>query len=278
MKVNKTAIIILLLICCATTVAQPSYTKADSCIITRILQQKGDTSIENIAMQFIGIPYVAGTLDREKEERLTINLQELDCTTFVEQITAISLTANSEKKDFEEFCNKLNRLRYRNGKCSGYSSRLHYISQWIEQAERSGLLYETRGKAHQATQILNLNFMSKHPESYRQLRENPLLIKEIEEGEKAFKNIKIEYIPKELLNRGPEELEIKNGDILAIVTAIEGLDVSHIGFALWKNNNLHLIHASSSKGETIIDKETLYDYMKSKKNNLGIRVFRAKRD
>lgn len=278
MKVNKTAIIILLLICCATTVAQPSYTKADSCIITRILQQKGDTSIENIAMQFIGIPYIAGTLDREKEERLTINLQELDCTTFVEQITAISLTANSEKKDFEEFCYNLNRLRYRNGKCSGYSSRLHYISQWIEQAECSGLLYEIRGKAHQATQILNLNFMSKHPESYRQLRENPLLIKEIEEGEKAFKNIRIEYIPKEFLNSPPEELEIKNGDILAIVTAIEGLDVSHIGFALWKNNNLHLIHASSSKGETIIDKETLYDYMKSKKNNLGIRVFRAKRD
>lgn len=278
MKVNKTAIIILLLICCATTVAQPSYTKADSCIITKILQQKGDTSIENIAMQFIGIPYVAGTLDRETEERLTINLQELDCTTFVEQITAIALTANSEKKDFEELCNKLNRLRYRNGKCSGYSSRLHYISQWIEQAERSGLLYEIRGKAHQATQILNLNFMSKHPESYKQLRENPLLIKEIEEGEKAFKNIKIEYIPKEFLNRGPEELEIKNGDILAIVTAIEGLDVTHIGFALWKESNLHLIHASSSKGETIIDKETLYDYMKSKKNNLGIRVFRAKRD
>ena len=278
MKVNKTAIIILLLICCATTVAQPSYTKADSCIITRILQQENNASIENIAMQFIGIPYIAGTLDREKEERLTINLQELDCTTFVEQITAISLTANSEKKDFEEFCYNLNRLRYRNGKCSRYSCRLHYISQWIEQAERSGLLYEIRGKAHQATQILNLNFMSKHPESYKQLRENPLLIKEIEEGEKPFRNIKIEYIPKEFLNRGPEELEIKNGDILAIVTAIEGLDVTHIGFALWKNNNLHLIHASSSKGETIIDKETLYDYMKSKKNNLGIRVFRAKRD
>ena len=40
------------------------------------------------ANEYVGVPYVAGTLDRESEERLIINEDSLDCTTFVELSTA----------------------------------------------------------------------------------------------------------------------------------------------------------------------------------------------
>lgn len=277
MKLSKIRALSLLLICCSTTaLAQISYTAADSCRIVDILQKSDRCSTIDIATQFIGLPYIAGTLDKEDNERLTVNIREFDCTTFVEQITAMTITANNKGESFEEFCCTLNKLRYRNGQCNGYCDRLHYISQWIEQGERTGLLYEVKGYAHKATQRLNLNFMSRHPDSYRQLKENPSLVKEIKKGEQPFGNISIEYIPKSLLNGSPQELSIADGDILAIVTAIEGLDVSHVGFALWQEGTLHLIHASSGKGETIIDEQPLFDYMKNKKNNLGVRVFRIK--
>lgn len=40
--------------------------------------------------KFIGVPYVGGTLDRAEEEKLVINTSELDCTTFVEIVTALT--------------------------------------------------------------------------------------------------------------------------------------------------------------------------------------------
>ena len=42
-----------------------------------------------IAQKFIGTPYVAGTLEGSPE-LVTINLDELDCTTFVDMVLAMS--------------------------------------------------------------------------------------------------------------------------------------------------------------------------------------------
>jgi hypothetical protein len=36
---------------------------------------------------------------------------------------------------------------------------------------------------------------------------------------------------------------IRNGDIIAATTTVEGLDVSHTGLALWIDGSLHLMHA-----------------------------------
>ena len=44
-----------------------------------------------IGMRFEGTPYVAGTLEGDPE-MLTVNLDEMDCTTFVETVSAMVLT------------------------------------------------------------------------------------------------------------------------------------------------------------------------------------------
>jgi hypothetical protein len=116
--------------------------------------------------------------------------------------------------------------------------------------------------------------MSTHPASYKQLKESSNLVAEIEKFEQPFRGIDVKYIPKSALNGSPTLLDIENGDILALVTSIKGLDVTHVGFAHWIDSKLHLIHASSGKGATIIDEQTLYDYMRTKKSSLGVRVFR----
>ena len=40
---------------------------------------------------FIGVPYVAHTLDLNEDEKLVVNLHGLDCTTYVEAVTALTL-------------------------------------------------------------------------------------------------------------------------------------------------------------------------------------------
>ena len=277
-KACKIVFTIVYLLCNIAASAQTIYTRNDSIIIENILKNHTQSNgVIDIVSSFLGHPYVASTLDSCAAERLIINTRQFDCTTFIETITALEITAKGSERNFEQFCNNLTRLRYRNGELNGYASRLHYISQWICNSSKQGVIKEITTESHTATQLLYLNFMSKPPGSYLQLKSDSTLIAAIEEFEKPFREIEVKYIPKSALNSSRKTLSIEDGDILALVTAIKGLDVSHVGFAKWIDGKLHLVHASSSKGTIIIDEQTLFDYMKSKKNNLGIRVFRIQK-
>lgn len=254
------------------------YEKEDSIFIENINRKHPagfyDTTGERIiaiAKEFVGNDYVPGTLDRYDNEPLYLSCSELDCTTFVELIVAMA-TCNSN--DFTGTCNTLEQIRYRNGIRNGYTSRLHYISWWITDSAKHNKICEIETPWHTATQQLDLNFMSTHTESYRHLKENNQYIQEITTLEKPYRGINVKYIPKSNI-KGTSEKDIKNGDIIAIVTAIEGLDVTHMGFAYWNNNELHMIHASSAAGKVINDAASLNKHLAKNKNNLGIRVFRA---
>lgn len=278
-----TTFFILLFIQCNIFAYNAIYKKSDSISIENILKKLQEKEYKTtgdivlaVAREFIGTPYVSGTLDKEPSEHLVVNTKEVDCTTFVEQIIAIVLTHKQKKSSFHSFCDNLERIRYRNGICNGYASRLHYISQWICDSAKHDDISEIIGKAHTATQHLSLDFMSKHPDSYKQLKENKELIKEIEHHELPFRDIDINYIPKKTLCKSQKEININDGDILALVTSVNGLDVSHVGFAFWENGKLHLLHASSNRECVIADEESLYDYQKDRKSHLGVRVFRIK--
>ena len=79
---------------------------------------------------------------------------------------------------------------------------------------------------------------------------------------------------KAYLHLSPNELPIRTGDILALVTSIEGLDVTHLGFAVWKGDKLHLMHASMTHKKVVVDERTLYDYLQTRKSCPGVRVVR----
>lgn len=250
----------------------------DSIKVERLLQEATRLPADSsrtlfFAQKLVGIPYVANTLDATDEEILVVHLDKADCTTFVETVLALSLTDKEEKKDFSSFKQALQRIRYRDARLDGYASRLHYFSDWIKNNERKAIVRErTKDFMTSTVQMLQLNFMSTHPNSYPQLRNNPGLTACIAEIEKKWKNVSVSYIPKAGLNASSKELGIKNGDILAITTNIKGLDIVHTGFAIWIGDKVHLLHASSIKKQVILDPEPLFDYSKNKKAHTGVRV------
>jgi hypothetical protein len=71
-----------------------------------------------------------------------------------------------------------------------------------------------------------------------------------------------------------QKAKIRNGDIIAFTTKDEGLDVAHVGFAIWQGKNLHLLHTSSKEGGVVISKKTLVAYLDSNKKFTGIIVAR----
>ena len=235
----------------------------------------------HFAKQMLGVPYVAGTLDGNEEEQLVVRTDALDCTTFVETVLAFCIADKRGERDYKGFKKALTDVRYRNGILNGYTSRLHYFSDWIRNNELMGFVKEcTSETACAQPKELWLDFMTTHVDSYLPMKKNPELVKEMAVHEKNWQGTVVACIPKEMLNLSPEKLEIKNGDILAITTDVKGLDVVHVGFAFWKGEKLHLLHASSVAKKVIEDSLSLYEYSKNKKAHTGVRAVRVvfKRD
>ena len=226
---------------------------------------------------FVDTPYKAGTLEVDDTEDLIINCDEVDCTTFVEYALAMALCPQQGDEMQEgDFARNLQRIRYRDGKIDGYTSRLHYISDWINNAVRQGLLEAVTAAYSPFKQKLSLSYMSTHPELYKSLKNSPENVAQMAKYEKALSGKEVHYLPKDKLE--PDGLPwIKNGDIIALTTNTPGLDVSHMGIAIYIKGQLHLLHASSKEGKVVVGKTALSQMLKDRKSLTGIRVLRMKR-
>ena len=230
----------------------------------------------HFAKKMLGVPYVAATLDGNEEEQLVVHVDQLDCTTFVETVLALCIADKRDARSFDGFKKALTDVRYRDGVLDGYASRLHYFSDWIRNNEQMGFVKECTSETSCAQpQELWLNFMTTHVDSYQPMKKNPALVEVMAAQEKHWQGTIVSYIPKEKLNLPPEELKIKDGDILAMVTNIKGLDIVHVGFAFWKDNHLHLLHASSSAKKVIEDPKTQYESSGKTKAHIGLRAIRV---
>ena len=226
-----------------------------------------------VAKHFLGTPYVAGTLEIEPE-RLTVNTRETDCILFVEMCLAMSLTAKEAEPTFEKYVDNLRQLRYRNGKVDGYASRLHYTSEWIIQGETRGLFQEVSRQCGGSVLDQKFNFMSTHPASYKQLKDNPKAVAKIRIAEQNLETWDYWYIPKADL---PECIKnIKTGDIIGFNSSTPGLDIAHVAYAYWEGDTLTFIHASYTDKKVVINKTPLVPYTNGIKGHNGLRVIRLK--
>lgn len=260
------------------------YSKSDSVSVERILseaktERKEQNRMLYFGKKFIGVPYVAHTLENGNSEHLIVNLRELDCTTFVENVLALALCDIENKRTFSDFCNNLRKVRYFGGRIDDYSSRLHYFTWWAEDNIQKGIIREISADdfPFTAVQKVSINYMSAHPELYKHLKSKPDMIQKIRQKELRTSGKTYRYIPKSLLNESADRIGIVHtGDIVAIITSKSGLDTSHIGIAVWQDGKLHLLNASSIYKKVVLDKSTFYQYSQRQKSQLGIRVFRLK--
>jgi hypothetical protein len=229
----------------------------------------------DVARRFIGRPYVAATLEvNAPDERLVMDTLHIDCTTYVDQVLALTLAAIRGEGSEEAFRDWLTRIRYREGIIDGYASRCHYFTDLVLNMQQQGLLAPVKARG-MAGRTLSLDFMSTHPDSYVQLKENPAEQARIREVEQRFKAVRQCYFPKQkaaFFHRSTSP--IRDGDVLALVTTIHGLDVSHIGFAVWVGENLHLLNASSLQGCVVLGEQPLRDYIMGRRSCLGIEAWR----
>ncbi len=254
-----------------------NYTQEDSVKVVSLLKaaeklSPDDNQIVFFAKNLVGTPYQSGTLECQQEEVLLINLRELDCTTFVETVLALNIASHSERRDFDSFVSALRLVRYRAGKVDGYCSRLHYFSDWALDNEKKGIVKEVSENFNKTLKTLNFHYMSSNADRYVHLKNNPENCRKIKAREQELSRKGFYYIPKSIVNFTQSIDKVGNGNIVAFVTTIDGLDTVHLGFALRENGKIKLLHASSVHKKVKIDDRSLGEYVLSGKNIEGLRV------
>lgn len=253
---------------------------ADTTAITKFLIKATDFGASNpnelmefIGRQFIDAPYKAGTLESQPEA-LTVNLEEFDCTTFIETVTALALTVEEHKNSWQDFIDNLETIRYRQGEVNGYSSRLHYFSDWIVSNTHRGIVREVTDRIPQSdSQIKTLDYMSRNRSSYPALADD-VEYEAIKNMEVGFRSHRFPYIKSGRIAAKPILSSLRGGDIIAFTTKKDGLDVSHVGIIVMEKDGPRLLHASSREGKVTIDKLSLAEYLKKSPAITGIRVIR----
>ena len=271
--------LLLLLTFAGSSMQAQSTDKADKEIFNKYvsnIKQKGFLSSEALMIEtakfFLGTPYVSYTLEKEPEQ-LVVNLRELDCATFSDIVLALSRTMRSEKQTFETLKKQLLYIRYRNGTIQDYCDRIHYTSDWFFENAKKGFIKDMSNSIGGLPLPINVYFMSTHPKSYRQLKNNPILTAKIKKIEDSINARTYYFLPNKLIPSCKQH--IHSGDIIGFTTKIKGLDTSHMGIAYWETpERLTFIHASSTAKKVIVQQTTLEEYMKMVSKNTGILIAR----
>ncbi len=194
--------------------------------------------IDYISQRFLGTPYKAKTLigDKNLPEKLVINLENVDCFTFLDYVLSLSIV-----DDVSDFFERFKFIRYESGKVD-FKTRNHFFSQWIDN---------------------NADYLSEVSDRF----ENSVcLIKELNkkkdgeywvEGIAPFKK-KVCYIPKDSVLSKSFNSNFRNGDIIGFYTNLNGLDVTHLGIISIQDSEIYLRHATPKYQEVVDEKLETY--------------------
>ena len=264
----------------ATMTQMRFHCDSDTTVINELLMQgyesgidEANALIEFYARRLLGTPYVAHTLEGD-EEMLTINIHELDCLTFIETLYSLTRATLDHRYSWRDFAANIENVRYRGGEMGDYSSRIHYISEWIiDNHVRGNLVEITPDLPHVDYMVKNIDYMTHHTDSYRQLKDDSAMVEKIRRFE--LRNHRFPYLKRSWLDDKAVKAALRSGDFVSLVTKVEGLDVSHNGIIIIdEKGDPYLLDASMSGGKVMLEPKPLFKFLEKSKTNIGIRVFR----
>lgn len=210
--------------------------------------------IEFLSRQFLGLVYKESTLieDINTSEVFVINLEGVDCFTYIDYIEAMRLS-----RSFSKFKMNLRKVRYKSGKVA-FENRNHFFTDWRE---------------------FNSDFIqdvTKKIGSKKTIRVQKML-NEKEDGKYFLMGInpvqrEIKYIPSDAIDDSVIN-KMRTGDYVGIYSHLAGLDVSHVGIIIKDGEKIFLRHASSQKKQRKVVDQDFNKYIVKKP---GIIVFRPK--
>jgi hypothetical protein len=190
-------------------------------------------------------------------------------------IAVARVAAGSAEPSWDRFGREVERMRYRDGHRQGYTSRLHYFSEWISDGVRRGLVRDLGDELGAVPDSRPLRFMTEHRQSYPALSD-PGVFGDIEAMERSLDSHPRRVVPTKCIPGVVDR--IQTGDVLAFATDISGLDATHAAFAhRGEDGVLRVLHAPLSGGVVQITRTTVPEYVAAIRHATGILVARPQR-
>jgi len=189
--------------------------------------------IDILSRQFLGKTYktypLIGSVDTP--EVFTASLNGFDCVTYIETILALS--RSSTVADFVEW---LRKIRYEHGRIQ-WDRRNHYMTAWIRNNQREGVIRAVRNGARAVTKERALDVV-------------PGL---------AAKRMHLQCVPKSSLPALRSHLQ--TGDLIFFASTRKNLDVFHCGIIIRDGKRILMRHASRSRGAVV--EQDLDEFLKA---------------
>lgn len=210
--------------------------------------------IASFSRNFLKTVYKESTLigEANSPEVFVINLEAVDCFTFLDYIEAMRLSDS-----FNGFMENLVKVRYRSGNIS-YENRNHFFTDWRE--FNSGMVEDITEKISYGNSHKVLKRLNRKDDGTYFLPGIPVI-------EREFSYIHSDAIDDEVIDN------LSTGDYVGMYSKIVGLDVSHAGIVIKEQDTVNLRHASSLQKHRRVMDEDLRKYLKGKP---GIVVLRPK--
>ncbi len=225
-----------------------------------------------IGMQLRGVPYVAGVLDAPTEETLLAPLDRFDCVLFVESVLALARSVQDGDATYDGYLARVEQQRYRGGEMHGYASRLHYFADWIHDNATRGLVDDVTREVGGVDYGKRFTFMTANRSRYPRLADRATF-EAIAASERGLADLDMAYLPKNRVRAATASMQ--PGDILATTTDIDGLDVTHVGFAYDSGRGtIGFLHASPGRG--VVAAPDLAAYLAGNPRQTGLFVARPR--
>lgn len=223
--------------------------------LQKIITNKPESTPEQIdffSQQFLGTPYEANTLtgNINSAEIFTINLEAMDCFTYIDYVEALRLS--EALKDFDS---NIKKVRYNNGKVS-FQNRNHFFSDWP---------LRNKDNVIDITRDIGGNNSVAVDKSLNLKGDGSTFLPGIPVVQRQIYYIPSAAIDNELISK------LHSGDYIGMYTDIDGLDVTHTGIVIKNADGVFLRHASSKKSNYKVVDEDLAEYVK---NVPGVVIYR----
>jgi len=183
--------------------------------------------VESISRQLLGRPYVTNPLigSADTAEVFIPGFNGIrngfDCVTYVETVVARAYARNSK-----EYAPILRRIRYESGRVD-WKRRNHYMTNWIRNNARSGLVQQVKFNSGSIAKQRQLNMVPGLPPQKQ----------------------KFSCLPKRRIAKAAAS--IQTGDLIFFASTRPHLDVYHCGIVIRDGERLLMRHATRSQGGVV---------------------------
>ncbi len=241
-----------------------------------IAKQKVPPTFQQVFLRavwsFRGTPYEGYGHDPIGPEHLIVKTEQLGCVSLVELSLAIARVAYCGGTSPQTVLREIQKMRYRGGQIMGFPSRLHYFSEWLDQAIDNKMLADRTIELGGSYMSKEFNWVTAHPELYPPvtIKENRIALREVE---RELSQKKFPIIPQNDI--AAIEPLLNEGDLVAIITTKPGIIISHVGMVALLGEKRHIFHASSYLKRVGTSGSTISGYVTHKNERIGIRVSRV---